>query len=83
VQALPTGDLTAANIHMHVSVLGDLADAATAVVSSSSQNSDGFLAPLTNALETVLKVGYEALTKYPWGLLRDEPDSSCQSKSNK
>eukprot|EP00775_Hariotina_reticulata_P005563 gene5563-5800_t len=40
---------------MHVSVLSDLADAATAVVSSSSKNGDGFLAPLTNTLETVLK----------------------------
>jgi hypothetical protein len=53
----PTADLYAhaADVHAHVSALLDLADAAAASASSSSSSSSGFLAPLTNTLEAVLK----------------------------
>lgn len=52
--ALPVSELTQ-DLHAHASAVFDLADAATAAAAKDSSSSGGFLAPLTDTLETVLK----------------------------
>lgn len=61
VNALPVGDV-AHDLHAHVQAAFDLADAAVATATDSSSKG-GFLAPLTNSLETVLKSIQEQLDR--------------------
>ncbi|KAF6261609.1 60Kd inner membrane protein-domain-containing protein [Scenedesmus sp. NREL 46B-D3] len=66
VHALPVSEIHA-ELHTHLSAAFDLADAAAAAASStassSSSSSGGFLAPLTDTLETVLKTIQTELDK--------------------
>eukprot|EP00878_Enallax_costatus_P025331 GHUV01027099.1.p1 GENE.GHUV01027099.1~~GHUV01027099.1.p1 ORF type:complete len:165 (+),score=33.04 GHUV01027099.1:186-680(+) len=63
VHALPVGDV-AHDLHAHIQTAFDLADAAAAAASSSSSSDGGFLAPVSNSLETVLKTIQEQLDRF-------------------
>lgn len=64
--ALPVNEV-AHDLHTHIAAVFDLADAAAATAGSSgsgSGSSSGFLAPLTDTLETVLKTIQAQLTRF-------------------
>jgi hypothetical protein len=63
VHALPINEIHA-ELHTHISAVFDLADAAAAAApSTASSSSSGFLSPLTDTLETVLKAIQTELDK--------------------
>lgn len=72
--ALPVSDL-AQEIHTHAAAVYDLADAAAAAAGNGSSSSSGFLSPLTDTLETVLKTIQSQLNRlhvpysYGWSIV--------------
>ena len=63
MHAFPVGEVSH-DAHAHIQAAFDLADAAAATASSTSSSSGGFLAPVTNSLETVLKTIQEQLDHF-------------------
>jgi hypothetical protein len=61
--ALPVDQLVH-DLHTHASAVYDLADAAAAAADTGSSSSSGFLSPLTDTLETVLKTIQSQLNRY-------------------
>jgi membrane protein insertase Oxa1/YidC/SpoIIIJ len=75
LRALPVNEL-AHDLHTHAAAVYDLADAAAAAAgSSASSSSGGFLSPLTDTLETVLKTIQSQLNRlhvpysYGWSII--------------
>lgn len=75
LRALPVNEL-AHDLHTHAAAVYDLADAATAAAGSgASSSSGGFLSPLTDTLETVLKTIQSQLNRlhvpysYGWSII--------------
>lgn len=75
LHALPVNEL-AHDLHTHAAAVYDLADAAaTAAGSGASSSSGGFLSPLTDTLETVLKTIQSQLNRlhvpysYGWSII--------------
>lgn len=61
--ALPVDQLVH-DLHAHAAAVYDLADAAAAAADTGSSSSSGFLSPLTDTLETVLKTIQSQLNRY-------------------
>lgn len=74
ISALPVNEL-AHNLHTHAAAVYDLADAAAAAAGNGSSSSNGFLSPLTDTLETVLKTIQAQLNRlnvpysYGWSII--------------
>lgn len=62
IYALPVADVSH-DIHAHIQAAFDVADAAAATASTASSSNGGFLSPLTDSLETVLKTIQEQLDR--------------------